>query len=110
MGISFYYAVRILWRECGREFLTNVHKQKSPKNNLRTFCGMDETRARATRVQPPPLYYGRFRRHQKKEHQHKVISSPCKQFIWLKICALGKIDYLCARKHLWDVRKIRSVE
>ena len=50
MGISFYYAVRILWRECGREFLTNVHKQKSPKTSLRTFCGMDETRARATRV------------------------------------------------------------
>ena len=50
MGISFYYAVRILWRDCGREFLTNVHKQKSPKISLRTFCGMDETRARATRV------------------------------------------------------------
>ena len=31
MGISFYYAVRILWRECGREFLTNVHKIKIPK-------------------------------------------------------------------------------
>ena len=50
MGISFYYAVRILWRECGREFLTNAHKQKIPKITLRTFCGMDETRARATRV------------------------------------------------------------
>ena len=51
MGISFYYAVRILWRECGRdsnfdnpskppldrgglvarEFLTNIHKIKIPK-------------------------------------------------------------------------------
>ncbi len=31
MGISFYYAVRILWRECGRKFLTNVHKIKIPK-------------------------------------------------------------------------------
>ena len=30
----------------GREFLTNVHKQKSPKIALRTFCGMDETRTR----------------------------------------------------------------
>ena len=46
MGISFYYAVRILWRDCGREFLTNIHKQKSPKITLRTFCGMDETRTR----------------------------------------------------------------
>ena len=32
MGISFYYAVRILWRECGRELLTNVHKIKIPKS------------------------------------------------------------------------------
>ena len=31
MGISFYYAVRILWRECGRELLTNGHKIKIPK-------------------------------------------------------------------------------
>ena len=30
----------------GRELLTNIHKQKSPKSNLRTFCGMDETRTR----------------------------------------------------------------
>ena len=30
----------------GREFLTNIHKQKSPKISLRTFCGMDETRTR----------------------------------------------------------------
>ena len=46
MGISFYYAVRILQRECGRELLTKIHKQKSPKITLRTFCGMDETRTR----------------------------------------------------------------
>ena len=52
MGISFYYAVRILWRECGRESLTNIHKINPPKNpkGSRGFCGMDETRARATRV------------------------------------------------------------
>ncbi len=29
-------------------------------------------------------------------------TTPRTQFISLKICTLGKIDYLCARKHLWD--------
>ena len=42
MGISFYYAVPILWRAFDRK----LYNKKSPKTNLRTFCGMDETRTR----------------------------------------------------------------
>ena len=42
MGISFYYAIQILWRS----FLPNTYN----KTKLRTFCGMDETRTRAARV------------------------------------------------------------
>ena len=42
MGISFYYAVQILWRSFDRK----LYNKKSPKLCLRTFCGMDETRTR----------------------------------------------------------------
>ena len=34
MGISFYYAVRILWRECGREFKTPTHINKKARRLL----------------------------------------------------------------------------
>ena len=45
MGISFYYAVQILWHS----FLPNTYSKKGD-TCVSPFCGMDETRARAARA------------------------------------------------------------